>query len=156
MNAVEKVSRMMVGTEPVTRSQLLEFQGMVSKMPNQIDPEAITTHHFAPGVYGRQMDLPKGSLIVGKLHKHSFLNILTKGVVGISSEFGREIVSAPSTWVSEAGIKRTMFAIEDVQMIGIHPNESDTRDMEKIERFVIADDYAALDLHDREEGARCG
>jgi hypothetical protein len=131
----------------VSRKNICELEAVIAQLPDQIDPDAPITHHFAAGVYGRQMDLQKGSVVVGKIHRFDILNIITHGAVRVASEFCSEIITGPKIWVSKAGTKRAIYAIEDTQWITVHANESDTRDLGKIEDFVIAPDYNSLDIY---------
>lgn len=101
-----------------------------------------TIHHFAPDVYGREVFLPKGTIVVGKLHKFSHLNILLKGRVQVVTEDGAEEIIAPKIWTSNACIKRLVKALEDSVWLCIHP--TDTEDLDKIEEQHIATGYAQL------------
>ena len=102
------------------------------------------THHFAPEVYGREMLLPAGKVIIGKIHRHAHLNIILSGRAVVATEFGRKEVSAGQVFVSEPGTKRAVMALEDTRWITIHPNQSNTQDLSAIEEYVIAPSYDAL------------
>lgn len=99
-------------------------------------------HHFAPGVYAREILLPAGSMVIGKIHKHAHLNIISRGRGFVATEFGREYFNAPHTFVSEPGTKRAVHAITDVIWTTIHP--TDETDLVKIEQYVISPTYDAL------------
>jgi hypothetical protein len=61
----------------------------------------------------------------------------------VATEFGSLQLDAPCTFVSEAGTKRAVYALEDTIWTTIHvTNETD---LEKIEDYVIAKDYNELD-----------
>jgi hypothetical protein len=105
--------------------------------------KCILTHHFAPGAYGREIYIPKGSLLVGKIHKHAHINVLSKGTVSVMTEDGPEEFSAPRTWVSTPGTKRVVYAHTDVIWTTIHVTEE--TDLVKIEDDVIAKSYTELD-----------
>ena len=101
-------------------------------------------HHFAPGAYGREILLPKGSLVVGKIHKHAHLNIVSQGMAFVMTEDGLEAIQAPRTWVSTPGTKRVVYAQEDTVWTTVHlTNETD---LAKIEEEIIAPSYEALDV----------
>ena len=77
-------------------------------------------HHFSPihpvygcCVYARPCFIPKGHLVIGKIHKQSHLNFCMKGKVVICSEQGQTIVEAPAITLSEAGAKKAIVALED-------------------------------------------
>jgi|JI9StandDraft_1071089.scaffolds.fasta_scaffold170722_2 hypothetical protein len=123
------------------RSSIMEVQGEMLAQP-QI--ECPVTHHFAPGAYGREILLPKGSLVVGKIHKHSHINVISKGRVSVITETGRKELSAPCTFVSDVGTKRAVYAHEDTVWTTIHV--SNETDLEKLEDDIIAKSYDELSL----------
>ena len=49
------------------------------------EPECPLSHVFAPDAYARTIFIPKDTLLVGKIHKHSHLNMLMQGMGGIGS-----------------------------------------------------------------------
>ena len=67
MNAVIEIA-------PVpTREQIESLQREMLKLP-QIEPE--TKHHFADGMYARELFRKAGTLIVGKVHKKEHFFVL--------------------------------------------------------------------------------
>lgn len=105
-------------------------------------------HVFAPGgdckhVYAREILLPAGLTIVGKIHKHAHLNMLMKGRVSVFTEKGREDFTGPLTMVSQAGTKRAVYAHEDTIWVTVHLTNS--TDLEEIEAEIIAKDFAELE-----------
>ena len=99
-------------------------------------------HSFADGVYVREIFIPKGTLIVGKIHKHSHPNFLMKGEVSVMTEEGPRRLKAPLSMISPAGTKRVVYAHEDTIWITIHVTKS--KNLNKIEKQVIAKNYAEL------------
>lgn len=126
------------------RAAICELQKEVAKWPDKL-PDCTLRHHFAPGCYAREMTIPKGILIIGKIHKHSHLNIISKGKVAVMTEFGPMKMEGPCTFVSEIGTKRAVLALEETIWTTIHVTEE--TDLEKIEEYVIAKDYAELDQY---------
>jgi len=102
-------------------------------------------HHFAPGMYGREIHIPQGSLIVGKIHKHAHLNMLLQGRVTVFTESGIEEIVAPKVMVSQAGTKRALYAHEDLIWVTVHLNADDGQDLDVIEDYVIAKTYTDYD-----------
>ena len=105
------------------------------------DPPVI--HHFSKGVYCREMRIPKETLIIGKIHKTSHLNIISKGDVSVRTQFSSERFQAPYTFKSEVGTQRVVYAHEDTVWTTIHP--TDETDLEKIEEDIIAKDYSEIE-----------
>lgn len=113
-----------------------DVQQQLSESPDQIDVPV--RHHFAPGVYMRQMDAAAGTLVVSKMHRTEHMNILLKGSLTVATEDGIQLMTAPCVLKSMPGTKRIGYFHEDSSWITIHPT-SDT-DLEKIEQQVIVPD----------------
>lgn len=94
---------------------------------------------FTPGIYARELTIPAGSVIVGKVHKQINMNIITKGEISVLTEDGIKIVKAGEVIISQAGIQRVGYAHEETVWITLHgTNETD---LDKIEDEFIAQSY---------------
>lgn len=93
-------------------------------------------HRFAPGVYLREIFMPKGTFIVGQRHKTEHFNVILKGRarVKIGENEVREIV-APATFVSGPGVRKVLFILEDMVWQTVHPTEE--ADLEVLENLLI-------------------
>lgn len=102
-------------------------------------------HHFAPGVYIREIFMPKGTLVIGKIHKTEHFNIIQQGRVELIAEGGTMILEAPITFISKAGVQKTLRILEDTVWSTVHL--TDLRDLEALETALIEPDpsYPALD-----------
>lgn len=114
--------------------------GHDSKM--DLEKECPVRHIFAPGAYAREMTIPKGTVIIGKIHKHAHLNFISQGKVRVVTEHGSHELTAPHTFVSEVGTKRVVYALEETIWTTVHVTTE--TDLEKIEDFVIAKTYEDL------------
>jgi len=94
-------------------------------------------HFFAPGMYLRSLTIPAGQLLTGKIHRHAHFMMVLKGKAEVISEFGRGVVEAGHISISPAGAKRVVLTIEDTQFVTVHLNESNTQDLEIIEKEHI-------------------
>lgn len=102
---------------------------------------------FGGCVYGRQIFLPKGSLVVGKIHRHAHLNIIMQGRVTVSTEFGQKSFEAPCSFVSEVGLKRAVYSEEDTIWMTVHLTKfTSEQDLDKIEDEIIAPSYDDIGL----------
>lgn len=126
------------------RESILRLQALMLEDPDKLNlsTDCPVQHHFAPGMYGREITIPEGVCIVGKLHRHSHLNCISKGRIAVFTEFGREVLEAPLTFVSEPGTKRVVLALTDTVWTTFH--KTDSTDLAEIEREVIAEDYSDL------------
>lgn len=113
-------------------------------------------HHFTPiheryGVcaYAREIFLPQGHIIIGKIHRHAHLNFILQGKVSVNTEFGKKYFEAPCVFVSEPGLKRAVFAELDTVWVTVHLTKyTGEENLDKIEKEVIAKTYAELGLID--------
>ena len=123
----------------VCRAQITKAETALLSMPQvEIPP----VHRFSKGVYSREITIPAGTLIVGKIHKHQNLNIISKGDVSFFSVDGSSRVQAPYSWVAEPGVKRVIYAHTDTVWTNVHG--TDETDLEKIEDQFIAKDYSEV------------
>lgn len=131
-------------TVDTRREHILRLQRALQGAPDSVGPEAfVTRHHFADGSYGREIELPAGSLVVGKIHRHSHVNVVSKGRCLVATDEGVHEITAPYTFVSSPGTKRVVLALEDTVWTTCHTtNETE---LDRIEADVIAPDYAALE-----------
>ncbi len=98
-------------------------------------------HDFADGVYIRRMDMKKGSVVVGAIHKHLHVWFLLTGHITVATEDTTEDYIAPCYTVSTPGVKRVILANEDSIFENIHKNPSNTQDIDKLEKDIVALNY---------------
>jgi hypothetical protein len=122
------------------RRSLYDLQAAVGR---ELEPvECPLQHVFAPGAYARTMRIPAGTVIVGKIHKHAHLNILSQGTVCVMTETeGDRQLTGPLTMVSPPGTKRAVYAVTDAVWTTVHCLPTDMTDLEEIENEVIAKTY---------------
>lgn len=133
--------------ENMTLQEKVELRLKIERLENTImsvgEPMEIKiNHHFSKDVYAREMVLNKDTLIVGKIHKHENLNILSSGEALVASVDGIKEVKAPYTFVSDPGAKRVIYAKTDLVWTTIH-GTSET-DVDKIEDQFIAKNYSEV------------
>lgn len=139
-----------------TRQKIVDLQAALAEQPDAMGEaeleEKYNEHFFAPGVYGRLMHIPAGMCVVGKIHKHAHLNVITKGVIKVVTEFGEELYTGPKIFVSEPGTKRAVVALEDTDWLTIHTNRNEHRDLRALEDEIIAPSFEAFDRLRIEQG----
>lgn len=110
-------------------------------MKERGDPVDIPVrHYFSDGVYAREVTIPAGSIVTGKIHKRENLNILSKGEISVLVGDRIERLRAPVTIVSAPGTKRIAYTHTEVVWTTIHGTNE--RDLAKIEAEFIAQDEA--------------
>lgn len=126
----------------------MEFREKISNaeslMMQEQQVELTTKHYFSNGLYARELHIPAGTLLTGKIHADEHLNIVSKGKILVATEDGAKEISAPATIVSLPNTKRIGYAVEDTVWTTIHPNPDNLDDLEKLEATLINIDYDAL------------
>lgn len=126
----------------VAREKILHLEDAIRTLLPPVDLEVI--HHFAPGVYAREMRIPAGVMLTGKIHRTEHLNIISAGRIEVYSNGETFEIKAPCTFISKPGTKRAGFVHEDTVWTTIHvTNETD---LERIEAEVIVESFEALDF----------
>ncbi len=135
------------------REKIMRLQEEAAKFPGVEFGDSTRcplTHSFAPGVYVRQIKIPAGTVIIGKIHKHAHPNFLLEGKVSVFTESGGvEELEAPLQMISPAGTKRIVFAHTDTVWTTIHATTE--TDLEKIEEVTIADSFESYELFRRSQ-----
>ncbi len=124
----------------LAREKIMALEGAIRGLP---PVELKTVHHFAPGVYARELHIPAGVVLTGKIHKTEHLNIISAGRLEVYSDGEVKEICAPCTFVSKPGTKRAGFAFEDTVWTCIHVTEE--TDLVKIEADVIVESFELLD-----------
>lgn len=112
---------------------------------NQIEADIIcelprvdlpVTHRFTPGMYIREIFMPKGTLLTSKIHKTEHPYVISMGVVSVYTETeGVKVLSSPHTGITKPGTRRLLFIHEDTIWTTFHPTQE--TDLVKIEEDII-------------------
>lgn len=124
-------------TPALLRAKVYQAEAVMKTLPQVEMP---VTHHFSEGVYARELFIPKDTILTGKIHKFSQLNILSQGEISVLTEDGVKRVKAPFHIVSPPGTKRIAYAHEDCVWTTIHGTYE--KDVDKIEEHFIAQSEA--------------
>lgn len=118
---------------------------MLSREDCLDEKDFVTRHHFAPGQYAREIELPAGKVVIGKIHKHAHVNVISKGKVLVFTE-GEGVLElkAPITFISSPGTKRVVYALWDTVWTTVHV--TDKTDLAEVEDEIIASSYDDLPM----------
>ena len=122
------------------RKSIQDLEDSLLSLPEeyQLDPDLLVEHHFAPGVYVRQMFMPAGLVVTGKVHKTEHVSIISSGTVTVATENeGSVTIEGPYTFINHIGDKRAVYAHTEVVWSTIHPNPTDERDISKLEAEIV-------------------
>lgn len=137
------------------RERICEFEDMMRQVPGVQHGDSMPLKHsFAPGIYVREIFIPKDSVVVGKIHRHEHPNFLMSGKVKVVTEgAGIQILEAPMSIISPAGTKRVVHALEDTVWITVHATNS--TNLDEIEKEVIVESFDEYDQELLDGGAKC-
>jgi len=136
----------------VTKSKILKLQSTLLK---NVDNENIIgnngevvrhesfnlKHTFADGIYVRQMEMKKDSMVVGAIHNHEHVWFLLTGHIVVHAHEVVEDYIAPCYVKCSSGIKRVIYAAEDSIFVNIHKNPTNTQDLDKLEAEIVSKSY---------------
>lgn len=129
-----------------TRREILELEAKIKEIPGALvgdNSECPLTHSFADGLYVREIFIPKGMLLIGKIHKKANPVFIMHGDISIFSEEGTERFIGPCYMISKPGAKRVGYAHENTIWIEVLATEE--TDLDKIEEQLIATSYEQLE-----------
>ena len=126
--------------EAALREKIDALQADLLEYPQD---EIKVTNTFAGGVYAREIFIPKGTLLIGKVHLSDHFNICLKGDLTFLTVDGPKRVVGPTMFVAPAGTKKLAYANEDSTWMNLHPAFSD--DPEQIVDAVTVSTFAEYD-----------
>jgi len=124
-----------------TREQIQRLEDEMRRLGVRVDIR--TTHYFAEGLYAREIFIPKGCLLTGRIHRAEHLNIVSQGVITVWTEEGMKRVAAPFTMVSRPGTKRVGLAHEDTVWTTVHATRE--TDIETLELQLVEPESLLLE-----------
>lgn len=111
-------------------------QALIRAMQPLEQVECPLKHHFAPGLYLREIFMPAGTVVVGRVHKTRHFNVLVQGACYIVHDDGRrEELRAPMVFVSDIGIQKILYILEDMIWMTMHC--SDETDISKLDELLV-------------------
>ncbi len=114
------------------QSNIYNIQDLMLSMPQA---ETETRHHFADGIYARELFIPAGVCLVGALHKTNHLFTVSQGECVAVTHEGREEIKAPYMGQTQPGMKRVIYAITDTVLTTFHVTEE--TDVDKIAEQIL-------------------
>ncbi len=99
--------------------EIREFERQARDLP-QI--EMPVKHWFTPGLYAREIFMPKGTLLTSKIHMTEHLYTISKGAARVWTKFeGVLELVAPFTGITKPGTQRILYILEDCIWTTFHP-----------------------------------
>lgn len=120
-------------TGPLKPINIEAIEGYMLSLPQEAKAEIPVHHHFGPGIYIRQITIPKGAMAIGHEQRFAHTNILLTGAVAMYEESGVKILQAPLIFTGNPGRKVGM-AIEDCVWLNVFA--TDETDVDKLEEMI--------------------
>jgi hypothetical protein len=118
----------------------------VSEFPQGDRPDCPLVHSFCDGFYVREIFIPAGMMLTGKIHKHEHPNFLMQGKVSmITEDGGALLMEGPQSLISPSGCKRALYTHTPTWWITVHLNPNGhTEFNDEFEDEIIANDFIEL------------
>ena len=113
-------------------SNIYKAQDVMLSMPQA---ETELTHHFADGIYARELHIPAGLCLLCALHKTNHLFVVSQGECVAVTHEGKEEIKAPYMGQTQPGMKRVIYAITDTVWTTFHVTEE--TDVDKIAEQIL-------------------
>ncbi len=128
------------------RQEINNLEAAIKRIPGHGENDCLPLKHkFAEGMYVREIFIPKGMLIVGKIHRKSNPVFVMKGDISIFSEEGSRRFKGGDYLISQPGAKRVGYAHEDTTWVEVFATYE--TDLVKLEEELIAKSFDEL-THD--------
>ena len=141
---------------PATNKQLLirdEIYGLQASAMKCIEdgvfadanPGCTLIHRFSPGVYVREFRMTKDSIVISKRHAREHIVMVLSGTASVTTEYGTELISAPTIFISHAGAKRVLVNHTDTVWATVH--RTDACSVQEAEAELIINDREDVERH---------
>lgn len=105
-----------------SRAQIDTFEAALLQQPQVNIP---VEHRFAEqeNLYAREIVIPAGTLMTGRVHKHQHVSIMISGDMTVLTETGMQRVRGYHCWICPPGTKRVGYAHAETRWITVHHTE---------------------------------
>ena len=109
------------------------IQAAVERMPQV---ELPLKHRFTPGMYIRTIFMPKGTLVVSKIHRTTHPFVVTRGQAAVFDEKdGVQEIKSGHIGITSPGTRRILYIREDCEWTTFHATDKTTP--EEVEKEII-------------------
>lgn len=101
-------------------------------------------------LFYKDMVMPKGTVLIGRVHKYPHMTLLIDGAVVVwSSDTGLRYFDRYSANLCEPGTQRLFYAIEDTVWANIHHLDIDVHEAHATEFLTSCNSQAYLEFRER-------
>lgn len=120
--------------KPTAIAQNKGIEQIEAAMLNMEQADCPVAHHFGPGIYVREVTLPKGIIAVGHSQKFEHLNIMLTGKVAMVDGDQVRVLEAPMIFVGQPG-RKVGYVMETCVWQNIYATEE--TDIDKLEEMFL-------------------
>lgn len=120
------------------RNEIIELQNAMLKTKGVLigdNEKCPLKHNFGDELYVREIFMPKGMLIVSKIHKYKHPYFILKGEVSVISDEGSVRIKAPYYNMTPRNTKRALYIHEDTIWVTVHKTNKTV--LSEIEEEII-------------------
>ena len=111
-------------------------------------------HLFINGMYVRQIMIPAGTMLTGRVHKQDYVDVMISGSISVATPDGIKQLDGYNVLTGKAGRKRAGYAHEDTYWLTVHrTSETESEGIEHKLTVMTLDEFKALP--DIERGIEC-
>jgi len=124
-------------TQYNNREKIEIIEWLILNSNNNIADELPVKHIVYGGMYARELFIPEGVVLTGKIHLEDHICILSEGDLSVMTDDGIKRIQAPYMFNAKAGIKKIGYAHTDCTFTTVH--KTDLTDIEEIENKLFSD-----------------
>jgi len=135
------VNDICVQNKTSNRAKISEYEEIAKELPQVEIP---VLHHIHGGMYGREITIPKGTVITGQLYKFDHFDIMVEGDITVSTDTGEvKHLTGFNLFKGMSGKKRAGYAHKDTRWITFHSFDGDSG--EDIQKYITAESFGELE-----------
>ena len=124
------------------RERIVAFERELFRHP-QVDIPVM--QWFSHGTYVRQITIPAGVILTGKIHKHACMSIVLSGEMEVVTDQGPRRIVGPVVYESPAGVKRAGRAITECVWLTVHPYQGEPLGADAMAAIFTVDTFEQLE-----------
>ena len=116
-----------------SREQIERLEDEMLELP-QVDIPVV--HRFAPSLYIREITVPAGVVMTGRVHRFEHFSAMVSGEMSTLVGERIERIKGYRPFIAAAGTKRVGYTHTPVVWVTCHHNPGNLRDIEQIEAML--------------------
>ena len=128
-----------------------EIEILEAEMLKHDQVEIPVKHRFVNGMYAREITIPKGTMLTGRVHKFGYIDIMLSGDITVATPDGVKRFTGINIFEGFAGRKRAGYAHEDTRWVTVH--NTDETDSDRIEDHLTVMSMAEFKALPQDERA---